>query len=93
MDRGLRLAGKYGDKSILTCLLLLRSDWGARWSISPLFSSLSFFMEAAGTGDWVLGMVTICSTLLFACSTLYLSIRLSLIFPVMTRKGSLISNV
>lgn len=84
---GLRLAGKYGAKSILTCLLLFALGLGgALVYFAPLFISL-FLLEAAGTADWILGMVTICSTLLFACSTLYLSIRLSLIFPVMIEEG------
>lgn len=84
---GLRLAGKHGAKSILTCLLLFAiGAGGALIFFIPLFLSI-FFLEAAGTADWVLGMLAIFPSLIFTLFALYVSIRLSLIFPVMIEEG------
>lgn len=44
-------------------------------------------MHTAGAADWVLGMLMVFPSLFFVFFTLYLSIRLSLIFPVMTEEG------
>jgi len=84
---GLKLAGKYGKKSILTCLLLF-----ALGTAYPLiyFGSLFIFLlliDKTGAADWVSLILIVFSFLFFIFFTLYLFIRFSLIFPVMTEEG------
>lgn len=84
---GLKLAGKYGLKSLLTFLTVfsLGLACGLFFLISLFF--FIFLDEIVGPPDWIIGMMAIFLILFFTLFILIVSIRLSLLFPVILEEG------